>query len=212
MTSTFDRRFVRTAGAALVLAGALVASACIVQETRSVMYLNADGTVTWSLTQSDVRSDAETPAERTQEEADWRRQMLASPAPLVTRLESLGGYSVTRTVLKDEAPFEVHTIARFDRIDVLFERICTAAGYLCAARLETAGGRTTLTVEVIQEIDSPGPEKDVLTDLLDNLTLVCVDGRFVGASGFTLDGSRKATIADQDGPDEGLTLTLTWEK
>ena len=212
MTSTITRRLVQAAGALGVLAWSLVGAACIQKETRSVMYLDPSGSVTWSITESDARSDAETPAERTQEETAWRQQMLVSPAPMVTRLESLGGYSVTRTVLKDEAPFEVHTIARFDRVDVLFERICAAAGHLCAARIESDGRRTTLTVEVIQEIDSPGPAKDLLTDLLDNLTLVCVEGRFVQASGFTLKDDRTAVIADTDTPDDQIVLTLTWQK
>lgn len=212
MTGTITRRFARTAGALAVLALSIAGAACIQKEIRSVMYLDASGSVSWSITESDARSDAETPAERAEEEARFRDDMLANPARLVTLFESLGGYSITRTVLKDRAPFEAHTAAQFDRIDVLFERICATAGLLCASSVASEGDRTTLTVEVVGEIDSSEDKPDSMDDALTNLTIVCVEGRFVQASGFTLDGDRKAKIADFDGPDDHLVLTLTWQR
>ncbi len=213
MRNTIARRFAQATGTLTILACSLAAAACIQKETRSVMYLDPSGAVTWSITESDVHSDGETPAERAKEEAEYREQMMAVPSPLVTLLESMGGYAVARTVLKDQPPFEVHTIARFDRIDVLFERACAASGYLCVSRLETTGDRTTLTVEVLGELDAASKESNPIDGLLDQLAIVCVNGRFVEASGFKLDGDRKASIADTDGQDnDQLVLTLTWQR
>ena len=215
MTRTITRRFVHTAVALAVLAGSIIGAGCIQKETRSVMYLDPSGSVTWSITESDIRSDGETAEDRAKEEAGYRDEMLASPASLVTLLDGLGGHSITRTVLKDQAPFEVHTIARFDRIDSLFEELCAKAGCLCVSRLSSEGNRTTLTVEVHAKIES-ATEKDTVgyaSDLLSGLKIICVEGRFVTASGFILtDNNRTATIAEYDGPDDQLVLTLTWEK
>lgn len=215
MTDTITRRLVQATGTLAVLAGSIVGAGCIQKETRSVMYLDPSGSVTWSITESDIRSDGETAEDRAKEEAGYRDEMLASPAPLVTLLDELGGRSITRTVLKDQAPFEVHTIARFDRIDTLFDELCDKAGALCVSRLSSEGNRTTLTVEVRAEIDS-ATDKDTVgyaSDLLTGLKIICVEGRFITASGFILtDNHRTATIAEYDGPDDQLVLTLTWEK
>jgi hypothetical protein len=214
MTGTLIHRFIRATGALLVLAGSVVGTGCIEKETRSVMYLDPSGSVTWSISESDIHSNGETPEARAKEEANYREELLASPAPLSEDLGSLGGYAIVRTVLKSQAPFEVHTIARFDRIDVLFQRICDEGGYLCVSRLSSEGNETTLTVEVRGEIE-PGTDKDKdgpLTDLLTGLKIVCVEGHFVRASGFTLQDDRTAILADTSGPDDQVVLTLTWTK
>jgi hypothetical protein len=214
MTGTMIRRFVRPAAALAVLAGSIVGTGCIERQTRSVMYLDPSGSVTWSITESDVHSNADTPADRVREEAGYRDTMLANPSPLAEELDSLGGHSIVRTVLKDQVPFEVHTLARFDRIDVLFENFCEKAGYLCVSRLSSEGDRTTLTVEIRGEIES-GPGEDKLGPLapaFTELKIVCVAGRFVAGTGFTFEGDRTATLADADGPDDEVVLTLTWTK
>lgn len=214
MTVTKTSRFVRITGTLAVLAGSLAGAGCILKDTRSVMYLEPSGAVTWSITESDIRSDGDTPEDRAKEEAGYRDEMFANPAPLAALLDSMGGHSIARTVLKDHAPFEIHTVARFDRIDAVFERLCAKAGALCVTRLSSEGDRTTLTVEVRGEIESaadanmPGPQADLLT----GLKIVCVEGRFVHASGFTLKDGRTALIPDTDGPEDPLVLTLTWQK
>jgi hypothetical protein len=211
MNATFARPFASTLAALAVVCLASAGAGCIEKDTRSVIYLGSDGSLTWTVLETDVRSDSEKPADRVQEEADYRQTMLSNPTPLVLFFESLGGRQVSRTVLKDTAPFEVHTSARFDRLDVLFERVCAAASYVCVAEMTSDGGRTTLTVEMVGELEGPGPEPDALNDALGTLKFVLAEGRFVEASGFVLSG-RTATTDDKAADGDPIRLTLTWEK
>ena len=211
MSTTFARSVARLVGAAALIAGALSAAACIQQETRSVMYLGPDGSVTWSILEGDVRSDAATPAERAGEEEDYRREMLADPTPLVTWLDSLGGRAIVRTVLKDTVPFETHTSARFDRLDALLASICQTVGAQCVGTLTTDGRRTRMTVEEISEADA-GPDTDLrtVTSAIDGLRLVLGEGTFVEAVGFKIEDGRTAVLEDDvdTGP---VRLVLAWE-
>jgi hypothetical protein len=212
MIRTFTRSFAPAVLAPVVLAFSILSAACIQKETRSVIYLETDGSVTWSITESDVHSDAGDPKERAGEEADYAREMAASPAPLAALLESWDGRSVSRTILKDTVPFEVHTTARFDRIDTLFERVCASIGQGCVSRMVTAGGRTTWSLELPGETEENGSQDDVALDLLANLKIVIVEGSFVASSGFILGGDRTAKI-DEKATDAGhAVLTLTWER
>jgi hypothetical protein len=201
----------RTLAALAVVGLASLGAGCIEKDTRSVIYLDPGGSLTWTVLETDVRSNSEQPAERVQEEADYRRTMLSNPTPLVLFFESLGGRQVSRTVLKDTAPFEVHTSAAFDRLDVLFERVCAATSYVCVAGMTIDGRRTTLTVEMVSEFEVPGPEQDALADALGTLKFVLVEGRFVEASGFVLAG-RTATLGEKAVEGDPVRITLTWEK
>jgi hypothetical protein len=210
MTTTLTRPFAAALAALSVLGLACLGAGCIEKESRSVIYLEPDGSLTWTVLETDVRSNAEKPADRAQEEADYRRAMLANPTPLVTLFTSLGGRQASRTVLKDTVPFEVHTSATFDRIDVLFERVCAAASISCVASVGDDGARMTLTVEIFGELDVKAPEQEALNDALGSLKFVMVGGHFVGASGFVLAGDRAATLDDESVDGEPVTITLTW--
>jgi hypothetical protein len=193
------------------VAVALNGSACIQKETRSVMYLDPDGSVTWSILESDVRSDAATPAERAGEEEGYRREMLANPTPLVAWLDALGGRAITRTVLKYTAPFEAHTVARFDRLDALLVSICQAAGSRCVSDIASDGRRTRMTLEQVGEAgEGTGTDVGTVTDVLDGLRLVLGEGTFVEAVGFTLKDGRTATLSD-DLDAEHIRLVLAWD-
>jgi hypothetical protein len=214
MTTTFGRPFAKMLTALAVAGIAALGTGCIEKDTRSVIYLDPDGSLVWTILETDVRSNAEKPADRIQEETDYRRTIRSNPTPLVALFESLGGRQASRTVLKDTVPFEVHTSARFDRIDVLFERVCAAANYRCFSQVSNDGDRTTLTVEIVGKLEVPGPEQDGLTDALETLKFVLVEGRFVEASGFTLEGGRTATLDEDEKVVDGdpVTITLTWTK
>ena len=202
----------RTAAVAVVFALALGGAACIVKDTRSVIYLAPDGSATWTIFESDVRSDAKEASERAKEEEAWRTESAANPSPLAALLESLGGRSVSKTVLKDTVPFEVHTTARFDRIEALFDRLCAAGGFYCVSRTERDGERTTLTVDMLEELDVPGPERNGMNDALSNLKIVLTDGRLITAKGFVLIDERSAKLDEKAFENDTVTLKLTWAK
>jgi hypothetical protein len=203
----------RTTCFALVFALALAAAACIQKDLRNVMYLQPDGSVVWTILETDVRSDAANASDRESEEAEYRRVMQSNPTPLVALLSSLGGRQASRTILKDTAPFEVHTSANFDRLDVLLENLCAAGSRFCVAWIQDQGHRRTLTLEMQGPLDPPAPEQEALIDALTDLKLVLVEGRFVEASGFILDGNRTARLDEHavEDEDEPVTLTLVWE-
>jgi hypothetical protein len=209
MTRTFARRFARNVGLPAVLAISIAGAACIQKNTRSVMYLDPGGSVTWSILESDVHSDSTSPDDRASDEQGYRRELGTNPAPLVAVLESLGGRGITRSVLKDTAPFEVHTVARFDRVDGLFEAVCQAGGIRCVSHTSWEGRRTRLTVEQVGKIESEA-DPVALTDALDHLQVVLAEGRFVEAVGFTLKNDRTAALND-DLDEDHLVLSLTWE-
>jgi hypothetical protein len=200
---------------AATLGMSLALAACIVKDTRSTMYLSPDGSVTWTILQANVFSDAKQASERDAEEQAWRNRAAAAQTPLTVFLESLGGWAVSRTVLKDTAPFEVHTTARFDRIDTLFGAICCSTGSDCVSQMQTDGNQTTLTVWVAGQEEtsheSSAGDTDPVVDALGDLKIVLTSGRFVKASGFVLDGTRAAHL-DEKATDGAGTLSLTWEK
>jgi len=199
---------------ALVLAAALACAACIQKDVRNVVYLQPDGSAVWTILETGARSDAKSAPDRRAEEADYRRTILSNPTPLVAFLEMLGGRRVSRTVLKDTAPFEVHTSAEFDRIDALFERICASASRFCVASVHDDGQRRVLTVEVQGPLTPPAPEHPALLDALTKLTFVMADGHFVEAAGFILDNDVTAKLDDEalEDEDEAVTLRLVWER
>jgi hypothetical protein len=204
----------RTTCFALVFALVLAAAACIQKDERNVLYLQPDGSAVWTILETDVRSDADNASDRASEEAEYRRVMLSNPTPLVALLTSLGGRQASRTILKDTVPFEVHSSANFDGLDVLLENLCAAGSRFCVASIHDEGRRRVLTLEMQGPLDPPAPEQDALVDALTDLTIVLVEGRFVEASGFILDGNRTAKLDEHavEDEDEPVTLTLVWER
>lgn len=105
-------------------------------------------------------------------------------------------------MLEDTAPFEVHTVARFDRLDVLLESLCLAGGIRCVSGVSWEGNRRRLTLEQVDKTDAVA-DVQALSDALEGLKLILSEGKFVEAVGFTL---------KDDLDEDHLVLSLTWEE
>ena len=204
----------RRATAPLALALALLATACLEKDTSSTAYVEADGTVTWVIMETGVRSDAHDPMEASREEEEYVRAHRSGSAPLSEALASMGGQDIRTELLRDRVPFSSITSARFASLEDLVRSYCEAAGWGCGAATERQGRRVTWTWTVWEVADSTDDARAIraLDDALGNLRVVLAEGRFVAARGFTFeDGSATLTPPEDDGA-EPFTVSLTWER
>jgi len=207
----------RLLAAALTLVLALSSSACLTKETRSTVYLEDDESVTWSILETDVRSDSANPVEARQEEDGYLAEHEGGRARLAAALAAIGGRDIRISLLHSRAPFEAHASARFASLESVVNGYCTARRWVCSSNVERDGGKTTWTWTVVMAdgADDAGDDDqplDALDEAVTNLHICLSAGRFVAATGFKLDGERVAQI-DPEGEDgqEQYTFSLTWE-
>ena len=91
---------------AIVVALALT-SGCLQKDTTETWYLGPAGAVTWVVTESDVRSDAQAAADRQNEESTYRQAFERQEHPVARGFRELGLGDIRTTVLRGEAPFTV---------------------------------------------------------------------------------------------------------
>ena len=196
--------------------GVLVASAgCLVKDSTQTWYLEPDGSVTWVVLEKDVRSDADTAADREQEERTYIEAALKHEHSTVETLTTLGAADVSSRVLRDRVPFIVVTEGRFASLERLGQRLIEENGASGHSRLTRIGEDTEWAFELTDTekagTETPGPAFETF----ENLKVVLATGRFVAARHFTLstDG-RVATIVLDEPAKEGAStpfaLTLRW--
>jgi len=199
---------------------ACTTTGCLRQDTRHSLYLSADGRVAWTAVQKDVRSDESDPADRKREEDTWLAMARESGHAIGRGLQALGPSELRTTVVRADRPFVVVTQARFDRVDRLVDRLLAEVRLPGYATLTRDGIRTTLMIHVDlgdQAADGRHEEDSPVMGLLDDLDryrIVLIEGRFIGATGFTIeDDGTAATIAAGDPAVSGQVydLALTWE-
>lgn len=197
----------------------LIAIACVEGESRQTLYLEADGAVTWSVLERDVRSRAEVVIRRAGEDQAFLEAARTGTHPAAVALGRLGGTPTTR-VVRDEVPFTVATEARFPRLDQLMIDFFDALGMLADGSTTCNGKRCVLDLVV----DPAGARDDVSFDEIfallgsedsESMRLVRTEGRFVDAHGFKLRDNRRVAILDLDSNvlDESLParLLLSWD-
>jgi hypothetical protein len=205
----------------VVIAVAVLTSGCLQKDTTATWYIGAKGAVTWVVTESDVRSDAQSAGDRQNEESTYRLAFERQDQPVARGLRELGFGDIRTTVLRNEVPFTVRTEGKGMTIDVLGVHIITRAGLSGLSTLEHDGDTWTWKFSA-RDPHAPDatskPDDDlsaVLNDL-DSLKVVLIDGRFQSATGFTLsDDNRAATIIAGDhttdhGDDSTMVLVLKW--
>ncbi len=205
--------------AALTLALALTSAACLTKETRSTVYVEDDGSVTWTILETDVRSDSTSPVEARQEEDGYLAEHEGGRSRLAAALTAVGGRDTRVFLLHSRAPFEAHASARFDSLESVVTGYCAARRWVCSSNMERDGGKTTWTWTVVMEDGADDAEDDdesldALDEAVSNLRICLGSSRFLAATGFKLDGDRVATIdpdEDVDGQ-ERYTFSLTWER
>lgn len=200
--------------------GLVLMSGCLRKEVRQILYLSPSG-VAWTVVESQVRSDEDTPVERIAEEHDYVLAASAGAHPVARAFQQLGAQSVQTTWLRRERPYSVATEARFADLRQLALAILRDAHVAGDVSLVRTGCRTRFTVRADVASAPAAPddaaldaldELDELTMDLDTYRLVLTEGRFVAADGFQITDEGTTALPDpaKTATDGILTLLLEW--
>ena len=210
---------------ALTIAAALIASACLVKDTTSTIYLRQDGSFDWVILEQNVRSDGSDDASRLAEEAEYVDAVSRADMDAVNGLLALGGEDVRVQWLRSRRPYAVKVEARFDSLAGVFDRLLAPCGIPYESRMTESGGTATWTLgadvgldgeRLAQQTDDGcGEGIDGLDDAFEELRIVLESGRFTAAKGFTLQGTMAAAI-NETAVEESvkytgrIDLSLSW--
>jgi hypothetical protein len=206
-----------------IVAALMLATGCLIKDTTETWYLGPTGAVTWIVNESDVRSDAQAPVDRQNEETTYRLAVERQDQPVARGLRGLGLTDIRTVVLRGEVPFAVRTEARGMAIGELGLRILQRSGLAGTSTL-VRDGNTWVWSFTARDPHAPdvtaAMDDDVaaLVDDLSGLKVVMVDGRFEAASGFELSADHRvaamkdlAARGEAPGVDDTVvTLRLTW--
>ena len=206
-----------------IIVALTLTTGCLLKDTTETWYLGPTGAVTWVVSESDVRSDAQAAVDRQSEETTYRLAVERQDHPAARGLRRLGFTDIRTVVLRRDAPFTVRTEARGVAIGELGLRILQQAGLAGNSTL-VRDGNTWLWTFTARDPHAPDVttpvDEDVaaLIDDLSQLKVVMIDGRFEAASGFELSADKRvATFKDPAGRDDAhdadataITLRLSW--
>lgn len=205
-------------GMAGLLAATLSLAGCLDKETTHTLYLSPDGAVAWTTLEHSVRSDGKDAKAGNAEEAEYLASALAGTNDVANGLAALEPIRVQTRVLRRERPFTVMTEARFASAEELANRIIAAFRLQGDACVTREADEVTLHIHLdLRGADDQENDKTPVEALVDELStyrIVLTDGRFVAATGFSLnDNQRIATpIAAPDEQVKGVfDLSLTWK-
>jgi hypothetical protein len=201
---------------ASLLLAALPQAACLDGEITHTLYLSPDGAVTWVSVEDDVRSDGEGAA-RAEEEEEYIASALAGTNEMANAFKALEADRVKTRVLRRERPFTVRTEARFSSAEAMADAILAAFRIPGDAYVTREDGAVTLHVHLDFRTEKGNAVDTPVGALVAELTayrIVVTDGRFVEASGFTIDGNGRVAkpVALTDEEASGVVdVSLTWK-
>jgi hypothetical protein len=192
---------------------------CMVGEVTHTVCLEPDGSMTWIVEESWMRSSEEDPQDRRSEERAWLAARVGETHAQAEAFWQLGADRVETLVVRDRRPFQVVTRATFrDPADAL-ERLFHASGLRGEIEVARDGGAGAISIAIDVEASQHGGDDDsgAVGSLLafDRLRLMVSDGRFVDAVGLELDGDsawfdeRALERAIESDP-ATLRLSLAW--
>lgn len=207
----------------IILAASLAATGCLHKETTSTIYLRTDGSLDWVVFERDVRSDEPDAAKREAEEFDYLNGIALDRHPVAASFRALGGQNVRTQLLRGTRPYAVMIDAGFDSLSRLVDSQLAVCGVNYDISQTAEGGTTTWRLWADVGVDGAnlagqdcGAAFSGVSEALD-VTLILLDGKFTEAEGFTLSGSDRATLADDDAfatalkeRDGRLVLSLSW--
>jgi hypothetical protein len=186
----------------------LTATGCLQKDRTDTWYLEPSGTVTWSVMEKDVRSDAKSAVDRQTEEGTYMTDVRSQMHPLAKGFRALGAAEIHTKILRGTSPYSVVTEARFASVDALGQQIIVRAGLAGNSLLErdASGATWTLTVRDPHSQDTPSQNDEdlnALTDGLACLKVILTDGHFVaaGTDGFGVSSDGRAAAAIEDKSD-----------
>jgi hypothetical protein len=200
----------------LALAAAPFASGCLVKTTTHRLYLTPQGTLTWSVLEQDARSTETSPLDRAAEEYAFLDGVRSATHPALEALTRLGPYQTSLQLIRADRPYTVLTDARFERVDLVIERLLRELHLPGAASLQRAGDEWTLSISIdlaaMVPDDQPSPIAALIEEL-DCYRLVLTEGRFTEATGFAIvdDGSVVELTPEHVPTDRPAQLQLSWK-
>ena len=190
----------RFTGFVVVITAAALAAGCLQKDTRHVLYLAPDGSLTWTATESDVHSDERDPGSRRAEEEEYLSAVVSGTHRVAQALGALGPAAAVRTqIVRGERPFTIVTEGRFEAADRLLGRLFNENGVHATATVHRDARFDTLHLRLDfgSSVELESPTAALLEDF-EHLSLVLTEGAFVDADGFRLSGDgRTATISPQ---------------
>jgi hypothetical protein len=173
---------------------------CLQKETTQTLYLAPDGSVSWVVAESNVRSNDTDGAKRLAEEQEYISQAILGTHGTARGLAALGPLGAVRTtVLRAERPFHVVTSAEFAATDQVLQRVFTEMAIETSASFVRRGDENTLCVRLdfshpLEEHETPVSE---LMDSFERFRLVLTEGRIANTSGLDVTDGTSATLSEQ---------------
>ncbi len=208
-------------GLVVLLIWPVLTAGCLTKDVTETWYVEANGSVTWSVLEANVRSDAESAVDRQAEETRYISAVGAQTHQVYEGLAELGPSELRTRIVRRSTPFTVSTEATFVDLGDLGRRLLGVARLAGTSLLEPTpeGEAWTMTLSDPRGPDVPEPDDHVneLLMYLDGLTVALAQGRFTSAEGFELSGDRRAaTLITDDRVSAGfdakgaVVLKLTW--
>lgn len=202
----------------LVGAGLLV-TGCLVDETTHGLFLEPDGSVTWTVRQQDIRSDSE--ERRAAEEESFLAEVRAERHAVARAFDLLGARRVETRILRATRPYTVVTRARFARIDRVLQNLLDGLCVRADVELHREGHEMRLRVDYSPDPtdDCDSDQEEILAALVEepeHFRFVLNEGRFIEAEGFEI--ADDGLVAEGLSPSEEevenhlgtLSYSLTW--
>lgn len=193
----------RWCGLAGLAVMAAASAGCLLKDRTDTWYLEPAGTVTWSIVEKDVRSDAAAAADRQNEELTYISGVRSQTHAIARAFGQLGPTAIRTRILRGSVPYSVVTDATFAGLDSLGLRLIARTRLTGSSVIQRSadGIEWTFSVKDPHAQDAADVDDEDINDLvgnLSNLQIVIVQGQFVSAQGFTLSKDSRVATFDQD--------------
>jgi len=205
---------------AAVVAALTMTAGCLVKDTTQTWYLRPDGSVTWTVVESNVRSDARAAADRASEETTYWASVKSETHEVAEVFRLLGGTNLGTRIVRAEVPYTVVTDARFAGIADLGQRLIVTMGLAGSSVLvrDAEACQWTMTIRDPHAADNRIDPETAITSLAESLAslkIVLVSGRFESAEGFVLASDHRVATFDEKATNPGgenptVVLRLRW--
>ena len=202
----------------IVIVLTVMLGGCIVGETSHRIYIEPGGLVQWVVLETELRSNADTPERRANEEARLVESVVVDDHPVRRAFELLGAQDSRSELLRDRRPYAVWTEARFRSVEEVVREALYWLGIRGEVSFTTIDGISRLQVWLPPDQDDEVVDESVLNLVadLEDYRIVLTEGRFVEAMGFELEEEGRVAVPkapieqDDDRAAAPLVLVLAW--
>jgi hypothetical protein len=169
----------------------LLASACLLTEVDSTLYLDPDGSLTWSVLEDGIVSDKQGEAGLL-EEQEYLDAFETKQHGIAEMMFAMGPSTVETKMIRNERPYSTFTSARYPDVGEFFQRMIDYGEERGRARLINLGEFNRLEIEIQLERERTStPAEDFEEKPLpildrDDFPFVLTGGEFVAAEGFEI--------------------------